>query len=153
MSDDYGVDLDEILRVIDRAAVLIVRFDVLEPRLLVDFRANPPDTPIIQLVDRVNSAEERFRHLKSLRPRLPLPERIMSFPWPRAISAFDESGIWQKIEARLLSLGADPDHVKRIQQQLHDGERAVTIAAITGGEGFRTIWERSQGPTSQGPTQ
>ena len=146
MTDDYGVDLDEILRVIDRAAVLIVRFDVLEPRLLVDFRANPPDTPIIQLVDRVSSAEERFRHLKSLRPRLPLPERIMSFPWPRAIAAFDESGIWEKIEGRLISLGADPDHVTRIQQQLHDGERAVTIAAITGGEGFRTIWERSQGP-------
>ena len=146
MTDDYGVDLDEILRVIDHAAVLIVRFDVLEPRLLVDFRANPPDTPIIQLVDRVSSAEERFRHLKSLRPRLPLPERIMSFPWPRAIAAFDESGIWEKIEARLISLGADPDHVTRIQQQLHDGERAVTIAAITGGEGFRTIWERSQGP-------
>lgn len=146
MSDDYGVDLDEILRVIDRAAVLIVRFEVLEPRLLVDFRADPPDRPIIQLVDRVNSAEERFRHLKSLRPRLPLPERILSFPWPRAVRAFDESGIWEKIEARLLSLGADPNHVKSIQQQLLDGERAVTVAAITGGEGFRTIWERQQGP-------
>lgn len=142
MTDDYGVDLEEILRVIDRAAVLIVRFDVLEPRLLVDFRADPPDMPIIQLVDRVNSAEERFRHLKSLRPKLPLPERIMSFPWPRAVRAFEESGIWEKIEERLISLGSDPDHIKRIQQQLLDGERAVTIAAIRGGEGFRTIWER-----------
>lgn len=142
MSDDYGVDLEEILRVIDRAAVLIVRFDVLEPRLLVDFRADPPDTPIIQLVDRVNSAEERFRHLKSLRPRLPLPERIMSFPWPRAVAAFEQSGIWEKIEARLVSLGAEQERIDRIRQQLIDGERAVTIAAITGGEGFRTIWER-----------
>ena len=142
MSDDYGVDLEEILRVIDRAAVLIVRFDVLEPRLLVDFRADPPDTPIIQLVDRVNSAEERFRHLKSLRPKLPLPERIMSFPWPRAVGAFEESGIWEKIEARLIDLGAQQERIDRIRQQLLDGERAVTIAAITGGEGFRTIWER-----------
>ena len=142
MSDDYGVDLEEILRVIDRAAVLIVRFDVLEPRLLVDFRADPPDTPIIQLVDRVNSAEERFRHLKSLRPKLPLPERIMSFPWPRAVGAFEESGIWEKIEARLVSLGAEQERIDHIRQQLLDGERAVTIAAITGGEGFRTIWER-----------
>lgn len=142
MSDDYGVDLEEILRVIDRAAVLIVRFDVLEPRLLVDFRADPPDTPIIQLVDRVNSAEERFRHLKSLRPKLPLPERIMSFPWPRAVGAFEESGIWEKIEARLIDLGAEQKRIDRIRQQLLDGERAVTIAAITGGEGFRTIWER-----------
>ena len=142
MSDDYGVDLDEILRVIDRAAVLIVRFDVLEPRLLVDFRGDPPDTPLIQLVDRVNSAEERFRHLKSLRPRLPLPERIMSFPWPRAIRAFEDSGIWEKIETRLVSLGADPDHVRSIQEQLLVGEHEVIVAAITGGEGFRTLWER-----------
>ncbi len=147
MSDDYGVDLDEILRVIDRASVLIVRFDVLEPRLLVDFRTDPPDMPIIQLVARVNSAEERFRHLKSLRPRLPLPDRIMSFPWPRAIRAFGESGIWEKIEARLISLGADPEQIAEIHQELLDGERAVTIAAITGGEGFRTIWER-QGPAA-----
>ncbi len=146
MTDDYGVDLEEILRVIDRAAVLIVRFEVLEPRLLVDFRADPPDMPIIRMVDRVNSAEERFRHLKSLRPRMPLPDRILSFPWPRAISAFEESGIWEKIEARLLSLGSEADDISAIQQQLHDGERAVTLAAITGGEGFRTIWERANGP-------
>ena len=71
----------------------------------------------------------------------------MSFPWPRAIRAFDESGIWEKIEARLLSLGADPEHLKHVQRELIDGERAVTIAAITGGEGFRTIWER-QGPAA-----
>lgn len=146
MSDEYGVDLDEILRVIDRAAVLIVRFDVLEPRLLVDFRTNPPDMPIIRLVDRVNSAEERFRHLKSLRPRMPLPERILSFPWPRGIRAFIDSGIWDQMAARLDSLGADTEHIQAIQQQLLDGERAVTVAAITGGEGFRTIWERPREP-------
>ncbi len=146
MSDDYGVDLDEILRVIDRAAVLIVRFEVLEQRLLIDFRADPPDMPIIRLVDRVNSAEERFRHLKSLRPRMPLPERIMSFPWPRAIRAFEESGIWEKIEARLIDLGANEEDLQRVRQQLLEGERAVTVAAIRGGEGFRTIWERTAEP-------
>jgi len=104
VSDDYGVDLDEILRVIERAAVLIVRFEVLEQRLLVDFRADGSDGPIITLVDRVNSAEERFRHLKSLRPRMPLPERILSFPWPRAIAAFDNAGVWERIAERLRGL-------------------------------------------------
>ncbi len=145
MTDDYGVDLNEILHVIDRASVMIVRFEALAPRLLVDFRANPPDMPIIRLVDRVNSAEERFQHLKSLRPRMPLPDRILSFPWPRAMRAFDESGIWEKIETRLLSLGGDADDIAAIRQQLYDGERAVIFAAITGGEGFRTIWERENG--------
>ena len=66
----------------------------------------------------------------------------MSFPWPRAVSAFEDSGIWDKIESRLVGLGAEQEHIDRIRQQLLDGERAVTIAAITGGEGFRTIWER-----------
>ena len=145
MSDEYGVDLDEILRVVDGAAVLIVRFEVLEPRLLVDFRADPPDRPIILLVDRVNSAEERFRHLKSLRPRMPSPERIMSFPWPRGVRAFaEEAGIWERIETRLLTLGADEEQVQQVKHELLEGERAVTMAAITGGAGFRTIWERDQ---------
>ena len=142
MSDDYGVDLDEILRVIERAAVLIVRFEVLEQRLLVDFRADGSEGPMITLVDRVNSAEERFRHLKALRPRMPLPERILSFPWPRAIGAFDEAGIWDRIAERLRQLGVEEDVLERTRRSLHDGEAAVTLAAIRGGEGFRTIWER-----------
>lgn len=142
MSDDYGVDLDEILRVIERAAVLIVRFEVLEQRLLVDFRTDGSDGPIIALVDRVNSAEERFRHLKSLRPRMPLPERILSFPWPRAISTFDDAGVWERIADRLRGLGLDEEALDRTHRSLHDREAAVTRAAIRGSEGFRTIWER-----------
>lgn len=139
MSDDYGVDLEEILNVIDRAAVLIVRFEVLEPRLLIDFRADGSEGPVIALVDRVNSAEERFRHLKSMRPKLPLPERIMSFPWPRAIAAFEEAGLWERIGSRLSGLGMSEDRVEEARRELRAGETAVTMAAIRGGEGFRTI--------------
>ena len=144
MSDDYGIDLDEILHVVDRSSVLIVRFEVLEPRLLIDYRADPPDLPLIQLVDRVNSAEERFRHLKSLRPRLPLPERISTFHWPRGVGEFVRSSIWERIDARMISLGADEERIRRVSQELLEHEHAVTIAAITGGEGFRTIWEREE---------
>ena len=142
MSDGYGVDLDEVLRLIDRAAVLIVRFDLLEQRLLVDFRAPGAELPMITMVDRVNSAEERFRHLKSLRPKLPLPERIHSFPWPRAISAFEASGLWGAIAARLDSLGAPDAEIAAVRRQLLQSEAAATAAAIRGGDGFRTLWER-----------
>lgn len=142
MSDGYGVDLDQVLRLIDRAAVLIVRFDLLEQRLLVDFRAPGAELPLITMVDRVNSAEERFRHLKSLRPKLPLPERIHSFPWPRAISAFETSGVWERIAERLDGLGAPQEEVLAVRRQLLESEAAATAAAIRGGDGFRTIWER-----------
>ena len=142
MSDGYGVDIDQVLRLIDRAAVLIVRFDLLEQRLLVDFRAPGAELPLITMVDRVNSAEERFRHLKSLRPKLPLPERIHSFPWPRAISAFETSGVWEHIAERLNGLGAPAEEVLAVRRQLLESEAAATAAAIRGGDGFRTIWER-----------
>lgn len=142
MSDDFGVDLDELLRVVERASVLIIRFDVLEPRLLVDFRAEAADPPMIRLVDRVNSAEERYRHLKSLRPRVPLPERILTFAWPRGIRAFADCGLWEQIEGRLVRLGADAEQVQHVQADMLARERAVILAAITGGDGFRTLWER-----------
>ena len=122
MTDDYGVDLEEILRVIDRAAVLIVRFDVLEPRLLVDFRADPPDMPIHPACGPGQFRGGALPTLEVVASEAAAAGTDHVVPWPRAVRAFEESGIWEKIEERLISLGSDPDHIKRIQQQLLDGE-------------------------------
>lgn len=142
MADDYGVDLDEVTRVIERAEVLVVRFETLEKRLLVDFRTSATDGPAVALVERVNSAEERFRHLKSMRPRFALPDRIMSFPWPRAVRALEDAGVWTKMRDRLLQLGAQETEVDAVQGALHEEEAGILAAAIRGGARFRTLWER-----------
>ncbi len=89
--DDYGLDMDEVARVIDTADVLIVRFAILDKRLLVDTRSDDHDGPHISVVDKAGSVEERFKSLKKLRPRFPLPEKIMSFMWPRHIETFRRS--------------------------------------------------------------
>ena len=82
--EDYGLDLDEVSRVIDAADVLVVRFAILDKRLLIDARTNETDGPLIAVVPRAQSVEDRFKSLKKLRPLFPLPEKIMSFMWPRS---------------------------------------------------------------------
>lgn len=144
MTADFGIDLDEVRRVIDAAEVLIIRFSVTDQRLLVDARTNDDYGPLIKLVPRAGSAEERFRSVKMLRPRFRVPQRIMTFHWPRHARALQESGIWDHLARRLVALGwpetaAQCDEVYR---ELLERERQMEVAAIMGAEGFHTVWSR-----------
>lgn len=64
--DDYGLDLEEVARVIDAADVLVVRFAILDKRLLVDARTSESEGPMVAVVPKANSVEERFKSLKKL---------------------------------------------------------------------------------------
>ncbi len=141
--DDYGVDLAEITRVIERAEVLVVRFQVVQKRLLIDFRSAQSDGPLIKAVAPASSVEERFRSLKALRPNFPLPDRIMSFLWPRSVTAMDDAGILASIRDRLLATDSalEPQIAQAFAEAVQE-ERATLSAAVRGGEGFQTIWER-----------
>lgn len=147
MSDNQGIDLAEILAVVDSAEVVIIRFQMpTDKRLLVDTRATPLDPPLIKLVDRANSVEERFRGLKQLRPRMPLPDKIMSFQWPRHIRMLEETGIWGRIVQRMESSGhaGATAMCAEVLNELLAAERREEVAAIVGGDGWRTLWERER---------
>ena len=146
--DDYGLDIDEVTRVIDSAEVLVVRFAelaILDKRLLIDTRMNEKDGPLIAVVPRAQSVEDRFKSLKKLRPRFPLPERIMSFMWPRHIETLKSAGVWEKIESRLISLGGEPlsEKCAEVYKDLAHQERLEVLSAIRGGEGYQSLWERA----------
>ncbi len=142
--DDYGLDMDEVTRVIDSADVLVVRFAILDKRLLVDTRTNDQDGPHISVVDKAGSVEERFKSLKKLRPRFPLPEKIMSFMWPRHIETFRRSGLAQRITDRLVSVGGEDmvAHAEKAFDELAGREKREVVTAIRGGESYQTLWER-----------
>jgi hypothetical protein len=70
------------------AQVLVVRFAIVEKRLLIDTRTNEREGPLIAVVPKAGSIEERFKALKKMRPRFSLPEKIMSFMWPRHMETF-----------------------------------------------------------------
>ena len=95
--DDFGLDMEEVTKVIESAQVLVVRFAIVDKRLLVDTRTNEKEGPFIGVVPKAGSVEERFKSLKRLRPRFPLPEKIMSFMWPRHMETFRNSGLWNRI--------------------------------------------------------
>jgi hypothetical protein len=143
--DDYGLDLDEVARVIDAAEVLVVRFAILDKRLLIDARTSEGEGPLITIVPKATSVEDRFKALKKLRPRLPLPDKIMSFMWPRQMETFKASGLWEKIEGRMVSLGGEEmlPACESVFDELEREEKAEVVAAIRGGETYQSLWERS----------
>ncbi len=145
MEQDFGLDLEEVCKVIDTADVVIVRFKIVDQRVLIDARPDEIDGPMIRLVSRAQSVEDRFRSLKELRPRLPLPDKIMGFEWPKHVAVLADAGIWQRVETRMEASGgaAAKQQVAGVYQQLIAAERREEIAAIRGGDGYQTLWERN----------
>ncbi|MEX2446875.1 MAG: hypothetical protein WD734_05985 [Dehalococcoidia bacterium] len=139
------IDIDAIRRVVEDADVFVVRFALIDQRLLVDARPDEEGRPYISMVPPVTSAEERYRFLQRERPGMPLPEQITVFQWPRPITVLRDVGIWRFIEDRLTSVGGEPARTEA-RRAFNDGqrlERADVVAAIRGGEGYETIWERA----------
>ena len=144
VNDDFGIDLDEVRRVIENSEVLIIRLETVGSRVLVDFRSNSTQPPFITRVPRVNSVEERVRAVKELRPAFPYPEKLMSFAWPRRVTVIAESGLWDVVRQRLEAIGGEAasEAAARVHRELLDEERREVVAAVRGGEGMRTIWQR-----------
>lgn len=139
---EFGIDLDEVRRVIDAADVLVVRFSVTDKRLLVDARTNDTDGPMVKVVPPVANGQERFKALKMMRPRFRTPDRILTFQWPRHARAMAEAGVWDHLARRLCGLGwsGTAKDVDEAWAELMREERMAEAAAIAGGEGFKTIW-------------
>jgi len=140
------MDLDEVKEVIDTAEVLVIRFAILEKRLLVDARHNETEPPLLQLVSKTSSVEERFRSLKQLRPQFTLPEKIMSFTWPRHVETFRAAGLWQRIIDRLAASGHPglDEQAQAVFEELMQEEKAEVLTAIRGGESYQSLWERKE---------
>lgn len=144
MDADHGLDLEAIFRVIDDAPVFVVRFSLIEQRLLVDARPGADGQPFVEIVPPVTSAAERYRYLQKVRPEVSLPEQITVFFWPRALQVMRDLGVCERIEARVEREGGEQavERVRRVFREAERLERADVIAAIRGGEGYETVWER-----------
>lgn len=140
------IDIEAIRHVIEEADVFVVRFALIDQRLLVDTRPDAQGRPYISMVPPVNSAEERFRFMRRERPDVDPPAQIMVLQWPRPIAVMRDLGVWRFIEDRLIAIGGDAlrtsaDSAFREGQRL---EREDVLAAIRGGEGYETLWERER---------
>ena len=146
MSEEFGVDLEEVSKVIDAADVLVVRFHIVQQRLLVDFRTKPGVLPFAAVVPRAESVEDRFRSIKRMRPEFGFPEKVMSFSWPRTIPVLVASGVWEQIVQRMSALGGQlaADIGASVLAELFAEERKEVAGAITGTGHYQTLWERAR---------
>lgn len=143
VDSDFPIDLPGITKIIEASDVFVVGFTLFPERLLVDARYDAEDGPLVRVVPAVASVEERYRHLREMRPRFRLPERFMFFVWPKPISSFERLSLWERIRQRALASG----HVGVMQNCdealaiLKDKERQAIIGAIKG-DGFQDLWRR-----------
>ena len=143
MDNEFFLDIEEILRTVGSAEVFTISFVVVNPRLLVDTRYTEIDGPLIKLVPKASSAEERFRSLKELRPRFKLPEKISAIWWPKFVTTLESKGIWDCIVQRVACSNFPnmEERCREVYRELVQLERAETLNAITGA-GYQALWER-----------
>lgn len=143
MDNDFGINLAEVAALIREADVLVVRFPLVDQRLLLDARTGDGDAARLLLAPRVRSLDERFRQLRQMRPDAPLPDTIRFIPWPKRVRSFRDAGLWDVLMERLETAGVDQprSHYRELLDGLLLLEEAEIRNAITG-EGYRTIWPR-----------
>ena len=143
MDNDFDLDHGEIINTIRKAEVVTFRFVVVGERLLFDTRSSEIDPPLVKLVPRATSVQDRFRALKELRPRFKLPEKISAVWWPKSIESLVSHGVWDAIVERISSAGfseAARDY-SSVLDELRRSERKELHNALTG-DGYQSLWER-----------
>jgi hypothetical protein len=141
------VDISEITDIVRHADVFAVSFRLFPERLLIDTRYDDEDTsgactlPMVAIVDPVASVQERFFWLGQHRPALGMPEHFMFFHWPHSVRYLDESGVWNRIRARVTSthFAGARETCDAALRDLVDRERAATIDAVNGAR-YQTLW-------------
>lgn len=143
MDNDFFLDYDEIIKTVGTAEVVTFRFVVVNQRLLIDNRSSEIDPPLVKLVPRATSIEERFRSLKQLRPRFRLPEKISAIWWPKFVDTMVQRGVWEAIVQRIVDAGfaEAAQECEGVLAELRDLERQEIRNAIIG-EGYQDLWEK-----------
>ena len=137
-----GFNLDEALRAIDTAEVLVVGFGWLAQRLLVDARRTESAGPYVRIVEPVRSAQERLRQLQELRPGFADPESFLFFPWPGRVDSFVRAGLFSRIRERCRDDAQAERDCDRTLQQLEALDRDDLRQAILGGEKYHTLYQQ-----------
>ena len=141
MDSAYDVDLDALLRTVQRSDHVIVRFSTLAQRLFIDFRTREGEGPGVFVLPMAATIEERLASIAAARPHFPRPERLYVMAWPLRVGGLVRLGFLEATRQRLAAMDAF-EQVRDLERAFGDLERAEQEEmhrAITG-DGYRTIW-------------
>lgn len=148
MFGDNGpvIDLDSAAEAIAEAEVLVIGFDFTQDRMLIDLRSDPggQTPPLVELVEPLGSATERTLWLQERRPEVAPPERFIFMGWPHTAQFLGDAALLDMVSRRMQTeQGVDPSaDLDAIMRELRRRERLDTRSAVTGAEGFETLWSR-----------
>ncbi|MEE9203048.1 MAG: hypothetical protein V3U31_07635 [Dehalococcoidia bacterium] len=151
MNGEFPVDVDEVKGHIDRADIFALYFPFLGKTLVVDTRTTADEGPFIRLLPMARSIEERLWKLHKMRSGLPRPRGLVAIPWPRYARSLQELGVWERIVARVGSLGfsgAERDCERALSQLLQ--VEAKEMQQAISGEGYHSLWESQRLSTGDG---
>lgn len=143
MDNDFAIDFDAILDAVEKADVITIRFLIVPHRLLIDARYSEREGPLVKLVPRARSLEERFEAIKQLRPRFRLPDKITAVWWPKRVEGLVSAGIWEHIVQRVSEAGfpGAAEECQRVLDELICQELAEIRNAVAG-TGYQSLWQR-----------
>ncbi len=137
-----GSDLEDKIRAIAEADVLVVGFDCLAERLLIDARRNERAGPYVRVVDPVRSPQDRLRQLRELRPSFNDPESFIFFPGVVRVRRFMEEGYFDRILERCDGDAGAIEDCRKAREQLLTLDTEDLRQAVVGGDRYHTKYER-----------
>ncbi len=141
---DEGFDLEETLRALREADVVVIGFGWLQERLLVDGRRNDAEGPYIRVVEPVRSPQDRLRELRKLRPSFDDPESFVFFPWAGRVDSFVDAELFERILERCDGDETAEADARSALSRLYELDREDIRQAISGGEKYHTLYERGR---------
>jgi predicted dienelactone hydrolase len=138
------VDFDQLADAVDEGDVIVVGFEMTPQRLLIDLRPDDHSPPLIELVEPLGGAHERYAWLGERRPGVPLPDSFVFFVWPHSVRMLEASPLFERSRARFqVEQGLDvSEDLAAVLGDLEEREREDLRRALIGGEGYETIWSR-----------
>src|SRR3990170_5966441 len=116
------INLDELRKVVEECDVFTVGFRLFPQRLIVDTRSSGEEGPMVEVVEPVNTVEERFFWLGKRRPSFGMPEQFTFFVWPHSLRFLAECGVVENIRQRL-GTAEQPEVARAVDKALAELER------------------------------
>ncbi len=141
MNGDDDIDVQEVLRAVDGAEILSILFPMLRKSLVIDTRYDVENEPMVRLMSRAGSTQERYRSIRRLRPQFPRPQHLTAIPWQRYVRSLSDLGVVDRISQRLVESGYSRPIValNEAVRELHRLEKRELAYAIKGNN-YYTLW-------------
>ncbi|MCH7999513.1 MAG: hypothetical protein IIA91_08550 [Chloroflexi bacterium] len=137
------IDLEEVGKVVEGCDVFAIGFRMFPERVIIDTRETDDQVPLVQVVEPVNSVEERFHWLGRERPAFGVPERFSFFIWPHSMEFLESSGLARRIRDQL-GASERPEVARMIDTALAELQRLErrSVQQALAGEGYHALWSQ-----------